>query len=50
MFGEIVDVVGVPAGLAERNGDAVLEVPPRHVQGKVEVQELVVKGPSIRNG
>ena len=45
-----MNVVGVPARLAPKNGDAVFGVASRHVGGKVEVQELVVKGPAIGNG
>ena len=42
-----MNVVGVPARLAPKNGDAVFGVVSRHVGGKVEVQQFVMKGPAI---
>ena len=45
-----MDVVGVPARLAANNGDAVFGVASGHVGGEVEVEELVMKRPAIRNG
>lgn len=47
---QIVDAVGVPARLASVNRDTVFGVALWHVGGEVEVQELVVKKPPIRNG
>ena len=45
-----MNVVGVPARLAPKNGDAVFGVASRHVGGEVEVQQFVVKGPTIGDG
>ena len=42
-----VNVVGVPAWFAAENEDARLEVASGHVGWEVEVQEFVVKGPTI---
>ena len=47
MFWYVVNVVGVPAWFAAENGDARFGVASRPVGRKVEVQELVVKGPVI---
>ena len=46
----VVNVVGVPARLAPKIGEAAFGVASRHVGGKVEVQQLVVKGPAIGDG
>ena len=45
-----MDDVGVPARLAPKNGDAVFGAAFRHVGGKAEVQQFVVKGPAIGDG
>ena len=45
-----MNVVGVPARLAPKNGDAVFGVTSRHIGGKVELQQFVVKGPAIGDG
>ena len=50
MLGQIVDVVGVPTRLAANNEDTAFGVASRNVGGEVEVEELVMKRPTIRNG
>ena len=45
-----MDVVGVPARLAANNGGVAFGVASRHVGGEVEVEELAMKRPAIRNG
>ena len=50
VLGQVVDVVGVPARVAANNGNAAFGVASRHVGGEVEVEELVMKMPAIRNG
>ena len=50
MLGYVVNVVGVPARFAADNGDARFGVASRHVGREVEVQELVLEGPSIWDG
>ena len=50
VLGQVVDVVGVPARLSANNGDAAFGVASRHVGGEIEVEELVMKRPAIRNG
>ena len=50
MLGQIVDVVGVPTRLAANNEDTAFGVASRHVGGEVEVEELFMKRPAIRNG
>ena len=47
MLWYVVNVVGVPAWFAVESGDARLDVASGHVGREVEVQELVVKGPTI---
>ena len=50
MLGQVVDAVRVPARLVADNGDAAFGVASRHVGGEVEVEELFMKRPAIRNG
>ena len=49
-FGMPWNLVGVPAWFAAENGDARFGVESGHVGREVEVQELVVKGPTIWDG
>ena len=44
-----MNVVGVPPWFAAESGDARFGVVSGHVGREVEVQELVVKGPTIWN-
>ena len=50
MLWYVVNVVGVPAWFAAENGDACFGVASGHVGWEVEVQGLVVKGPTIWDG
>ena len=46
----VVDVVGVSAWFAAENGDARFGVASGHVGREIEVQELVMKGPTVWDG
>ena len=46
----VVNVVGAPAWFAAENGDGRFRVASGHVGREVEVQELVVKGPTTWDG
>ena len=49
-FWFVVDVVWVPAWFAAEIGDTRFGVASGHVGREVDVQKLIVKGPTIRGG